>query len=190
MKLVFGLGNPGKTYDGTRHNVGFEVIDRVCSRVKASAECKKHHGIVREALLGTEKVWFVKPQTFMNLSGNCIRETVGFFRVDPKEVLIVTDDVSLSLGRLRARARGTHGGHNGLRSIQDALQTTDYSRLRIGVDAAGEKDLADHVLGRFRPSEKETIQAALERAADAVECWLREGIEPCMNRYNPAETGK
>ncbi len=190
MKLVFGLGNPGKTYDGTRHNVGFEVIDRVANRLRAEAECKKHSALVREALMGNEKVWLVKPQTFMNLSGRSVRETASFFRVDPKEILIVADDVSLTLGRLRARARGTHGGHNGLRSIQDALQTTDYPRLRIGVDSAGQKDLADHVLGRFRPVEKETIQAAMERAADAVECWLREGIDPCMNRYNSAETGK
>lgn len=186
MKLVFGLGNPGKTYDGTRHNVGFEVIDRLGKRLMALTEIRKHSGLVREANVGNEKVWLIKPQTFMNLSGNCVRETANFFRVEPRDILIVADDVSLPLGRLRARARGTHGGHNGLRNIQDVMQTTDYPRLRIGVDAAGQKDLADHVLGRFRPSERDLIQAALERAADAVECWLREGIEPCMNRFNPA----
>lgn len=190
MKLVFGLGNPGKSYEGTRHNIGYEVLDRVSARLMASAEKLQSKGLVREVLLGNEKVLLVKPQTFMNLSGQCVREIAGFFRVTPADVLVVTDDVSLPLGKLRVRAQGTHGGHNGLRNIQDVLQTTEYPRLRVGVDAAGERDLADHVLGKFKPHEREPIRDAVDRAADAVECWLRQGVGPCMNRFNTTEAAK
>ncbi|MSR79611.1 MAG: aminoacyl-tRNA hydrolase [Gemmataceae bacterium] len=190
MKLIFGLGNPGKTYEGTRHNIGFAVLDRLAERLLAGQEKLQSKGLVREIMLGDTKVLLVKPQTFMNLSGQCVREIAGFYRVIWPDVLVVADDVSIPLGKLRVRAQGTHGGHNGLRNIQDVAQTTEYPRLRVGVDAAGERDLVDHVLGRFKPHEREPIKDAVERAADAVECWLRQGIQTCMNQYNPTANPK
>ncbi len=190
MKLIFGLGNPGKTYEGTRHNIGFTVLDLLAIRLLAGQEKVQSKGIVREIMLGNNKVLLVKPQTFMNLSGQCVREIARFYRVIWPDVLVVADDVSIPLGKLRIRAQGTHGGHNGLRNIQDVAQTTEYPRLRVGVDAAGEKDLVNHVLGRFKPHERETIRDAVERAADAVECWLQQGIQTCMNRFNTTVVAK
>jgi len=180
MKVVVGLGNPGKRYDKTRHNVGFAVVDslaaggRFQSRFQADAA---------EILEGDQKVLLLKPQTFMNLSGRCVREAVDFFHVELADLLIVCDDINLPLGKLRFRPKGTHGGHNGLRDIQNHLGTTDYPRLRIGVDSPGE-DAVDHVLGRFRPGELPVIEEAVADAVEAIVCWIRNGIDKSMNQYN------
>ncbi len=130
------------------------------------------------------KVLLVKPQTFMNLSGRCVRQIVDFYQLPLEDLLIVADDINLPLGKLRARAKGTHGGHNGLRDIQNHLGTTEYARLRIGVGAPDEHDTVDHVLGRFRPSERAVIEEALQAAVQAADLWLNKGIGDCMNRYN------
>ena len=126
----------------------------------------------------------VKPDTFMNLSGRCVRQVVDFYQLPLEDLLVVCDDVNLPLGKLRFRPRGTHGGHNGLRDIQSHLGTTHYSRLRIGVGAPDEKEMIDHVLGRFRPAEKAVMDEAVETAAQAVLVWVAQGVEVCMNQYN------
>jgi PTH1 family peptidyl-tRNA hydrolase len=184
MKVVVGLGNPGKRYAGTRHNVGFDVIDALAEGPDVGRPQNRFQAEVREMLAGFEKVLLVKPETFMNLSGRCVRQVVDFYQVAPTELLVVCDDVNLPLGRLRFRPKGSAGGHNGLRDIQNHLGTADYARLRLGVSAAEEGELIEHVLGRFRPGERPVIDEAIREAQQAVLVWVRDGIEKCMNDYN------
>jgi PTH1 family peptidyl-tRNA hydrolase len=184
MKVVVGLGNPGSRYAATRHNVGFAVVDGLAEAPSFGKFRSQFTAQVGELMEGNEKVLLVKPETFMNLSGRCVRQIVDFYQVPLPDLLVVCDDVNLPLGKLRARARGTHGGHNGLRDIQNHLGTTEYARLRIGVDNPGEREMTDHVLGRFRPGEKSVIEEALGLAIQAVSTWIQQGIEVCMNRYN------
>jgi PTH1 family peptidyl-tRNA hydrolase len=188
MKIVVGLGNPGRQYDGTRHNVGYAVVDCLARAPGAGRFQSRFQAQVCELLEGDQKLLLVKPETFMNLSGRCVRTVLDFYQLPLTELLVVCDDINLPLGKLRVRARGTHGGHNGLRDIQNHLGTTEYSRLRIGVDAPRD-DAVDHVLGRFRPGERAVIDDAVQLAAQAVGVWARQGIEACMNQYN-AGTGK
>jgi PTH1 family peptidyl-tRNA hydrolase len=188
VKLVAGLGNPGSEYRGTRHNVGFDVIDLVASRHGLRFDAAPADAV--QAKWRTERalVLLVKALTFMNRSGPAIAEVARYYRVPPADVLIVSDDVNLPIGRLRARASGTEGGHNGLRSVAEAFGTIDYPRLRVGVGRGDDRrDLADHVLARFEPDERLEIAGAVARAADAVDAWVRRGIEDVMNVYNRAE---
>jgi PTH1 family peptidyl-tRNA hydrolase len=184
MHIVVGLGNPGKRYAGTRHNVGFDVVDALAESPNADRFRTRFQADVAELREGGETILLVKPQTFMNLSGQSVRQVVDFYQVPLENLLVVCDDINLPLGKLRFRAKGTHGGHNGLRDIQNHLGTTDYARLRIGVDAPDEDDAVDHVLGRFRPSELPLIDAAVSQAVQGVALWWQEGIEKCMNEYN------
>jgi PTH1 family peptidyl-tRNA hydrolase len=185
MKLVVGLGNPGKRYDNTRHNVGFVVVDALAASPRVGTAQSRFDADLAEWVEDGEKILLMKPQTFMNLSGRCVRAAVDFYQLELPNLLVVCDDMSLPLGKLRFRARGTHGGHNGLRDIQNHLGTTEYARLRIGVDVPGENsDAIDHVLGKFKPSEKSAIAEAIERGVQGVDLWVRQGIEKCMNQYN------
>ena len=185
MKLVVGLGNPGKRYDGTRHNVGFAVVDMLAAGPDVGGFQDRFDADVAEWHKDSEKILLLKPQTFMNLSGRAVREAVDFYQIDMADLLVVCDDMSLPLGKLRFRSRGTHGGHNGLRDIQQHLGTNEYSRLRIGVDVPGEeKDAIGHVLGKFKPSEKPAIEDALQLAVQGVVMWTGQGIQKCMNQYN------
>lgn len=184
MKVVVGLGNPGKKYEGTRHNVGFAVIDGLAQAPGVSGFQNRFDSQVAEFHDDAEKVLLVKPETFMNLSGRCVRQVLDFYQLGCADLLVVCDDINLPLGTLRFRARGTHGGHNGLRDIQSHLGTTEYPRLRIGVDAPPEEGAVDHVLGRFRPSERPVIEEAIEAAMQGVLLWVRQGIDRCMNDYN------
>jgi peptidyl-tRNA hydrolase, PTH1 family len=185
MKIVVGLGNPGKRYDGTRHNVGFAVLDALAQGPGVGRFQERFDAQVAEWLEGGEKILLLKPGTFMNLSGRAVRQAVDFYQVDGKDLLVVCDDINLPLGKLRFRARGTHGGHNGLRDIQAHLGTNEYARLRIGVGAPREEgEAVEHVLGRFRPSEKPIIVDSLAQAGQGVDLWVRQGIETCMNQYN------
>jgi len=184
MKIVVGLGNPGRKYDGTRHNVGFDVIDRLASAPGASSFSSRFQAQIAEVREDDEKVLLVKPETFMNLSGLAVRQLVDFYQVPTADLLVVCDDVNLPLGKLRFRARGTHGGHNGLRDIQNHLGATEYARLRIGVDAPGQGDMVDHVLGKFRPTERAAIDDGVALAVQATSVWIRKGIQACMNQYN------
>jgi PTH1 family peptidyl-tRNA hydrolase len=189
MKLVVGLGNPGSRYRGTRHNVGFAVLDSLAKGPDVTAAAGRFDSDVAEWRPDGQKVLLVKPLTYMNLSGRAVRQFVTFYQVALTDLLVVCDDVNLPLGRLRVRARGTHGGHNGLRDIQAHLGTTEYARLRIGVGGAVGRDLADHVLDRFRPGEQAVIADAVALAAQAVEVWVRQGVETCMNRFNAKGAG-
>jgi PTH1 family peptidyl-tRNA hydrolase len=191
MKLVAGLGNAGSRYRGTRHNVGFEVVDRVAARHGAVFESSPAEALAatwRRSEDAGSAVLLVKPLTMMNLSGEAVGALCRYYRVEAPDLLIVCDDVNLPLGRLRARAAGSEGGHNGLRSIAQHLGHTEYSRLRVGVGRGDERrDLADHVLARFAPDEQPVIEAAIVRAAEAVEAWVAAGILHVMNAYNRAD---
>ncbi len=182
-KIVVGLGNPGRRYDGTRHNVGFAVLDLLASGPRAGRFSSRFDAQIGELDEEDQRILLVKPETFMNLSGRCVRQVMDFYQAALTDLLVVCDDINLPLGKLRVRARGSHGGHNGLRDIQNHLGTAEYARLRIGVGAPDE-DAVDHVLGRFRPSEKPVIEDAIALAAQAVMVWVHRGIEVCMNEYN------
>jgi PTH1 family peptidyl-tRNA hydrolase len=188
VKLVVGLGNPGRRYAGTRHNVGFDVLDRLAARHRVDWESAPR-GIA--ALTGRWRerdVVIAKPLTFMNLSGHAIVGLLQFFKVALPDLLVVVDDANLELGRLRARPGGSAGGHNGLKSAIEALGTDAFARLRIGVGRGdARRDLADHVLARFDPEERAGVAEAVDRSADAVELFLAEGIAPVMNRFNRKE---
>lgn len=187
MKLIAGLGNPGAEYRGTRHNVGFEVVDRLASRHGGGWEAAKVDGVIARIRLGAEAVMLLKPLTYMNLSGDAVQGLAHYFRIDTPDLLIVADDVHLPLGRLRARTSGTEGGHNGLRSVILRLGTMDFPRLRVGVGRGdSRRELADHVLSRFDADEIPGIEAAIARAADAAETFVTDGIDVVMNRFNRA----
>jgi len=183
MKVVVGLGNPGKRYDGTRHNVGFAVIDSLAESPRAGRFQSRFQAQVCELVEDAGKLLLVKPETFMNLSGRCVREVMDFYHLPLTDLLVVCDDINLPLGRLRVRAKGTHGGHNGLRDIQNHLGTTEYARLRLGVDAP-RNEAIDHVLGRFSAAERKVIDDAVLLASQAVMVWAGRGVEACMNQYN------
>lgn len=190
MKLVIGLGNPGRQYAGTRHNVGFEVIDYLASGPGVGPAKAAFQSEVAEFTEGGEKVLLVKPQTYMNLSGRAVRAVVDFYKLAPADLLVVCDDFNLPLGKLRVRTKGSHGGQNGLRNIQEQLGTDEYARMRIGVGQPGPGEAVDHVLSRFKPGERAVVEEAVAAAAAGVLVWLRQGIEACMNRVNgPGEDG-
>ena len=184
MKVIVGLGNPGNRYAGTRHNVGYAVVDTLAESPRAGRAQSRFQAQIVELSEDAGKVLLVKPETFMNLSGHSVRQVIDFYQLPLDDLLIVCDDVNLPLGKLRFRARGTHGGHNGLRDIQAHLGTNEYSRLRIGVGAPDGSDLIDHVLGRFRPGEKAVVAEAVQTAVQAVLVWVERGVEACMNQYN------
>ncbi len=184
MKLIAGLGNPGPDYVGTRHNVGFEVADELARRHGLTFGAARAEALVAR-IRGAESVLLVKPLSYMNLSGRPVGELVRYYRIPLDQVLVVVDDVNLPLGRLRARARGSDGGHHGLRSVLEALGTPAVARLRLGVGRGDPaRELADHVLARFDPDERPQVAAMVEAAADAAELFCAEGIGAVMNRYN------
>lgn len=183
MKLVVGLGNPGPKYRDTRHNVGFWVIDELAARWQVNEGWRERDDALFVKRPGGSVL--VKPLTFMNLSGFAVSKLRQFFQVEPADLLVIVDEVALPLGRLRARAHGSAGGHNGLKSVIEQLGTTAFPRLRIGVGRGdARRDLADHVLSKFDPDERDTIQAATLRAADAAEMFIADGIERVMNTFN------
>jgi peptidyl-tRNA hydrolase, PTH1 family len=188
MKLIVGLGNPGAKYRGTRHNVGFEVLDLLARRANVAFDTAPVEAMQAKWRRPDEVVLLAKPLTFMNLSGTAVAGLVRFYKIEVPDLLMISDDVNLPLGRLRARATGSEGGHNGLRSIAESLGTIEYSRLRVGVGRGDmRRDLADHVLATFAPDELPGIEAAIARAADAAEMWISEGLAKMMNMYNRAE---
>ena len=191
MKLIVGLGNPGQQHEHTRHNVGFVVLDRLARRY-ASGEIarSKFHGAALDAQINGQRVLLLRPTTFMNRSGQSVAEASQFYKLDPESsLLVVVDDIALTCGMIRLRSEGGAGGHNGLADIEQKLATQEYSRLRIGIDAPGDIDQANYVLGRFRPDQQELVEPALEAAVDAAVCWALHGIDEAMNRFNHRNTG-
>lgn len=187
MKLIAGLGNPGRQYTGTRHNVGFEVLDLLARRHGLTFDAAPADALMARwrTPLVPGGVLLVKPLTFMNRSGIAVGELVRYFRVDVPDVLVIIDEAALDLGRLRARSRGSAGGHNGLKSIAEHLGTEEYPRLRLGVGRGdARRDLADHVLAKFEADEKPVVEAMIGRAADAVETFIDSGIESVMKTFN------
>ena len=188
MKVVVGLGNPGSEYRETRHNVGFLVADELARRWGVGDWREQYEALAVKTRCGDEAVVLAKPLTFMNLSGQAVAGLAGFYKVEASDVFVIADDVALPLGRLRARREGGAGGHNGLKSVIQHLGTQAFPRVRVGVGRGTERrDLVDHVLGRFEAGERETVSAAVLRAADATETFLREGIERVMSAFNAAE---
>lgn len=188
MKLIVGLGNPGREYRETRHNVGFMVADALADRWRVADQWReKSSALLARTGVGDAGVLLVKPLTFMNLSGEAVAAVAGFYKVEPADVLVIVDEAALPLGRLRARRDGSAGGHNGLKSLIQHLGTQAFPRLRVGVGRGDNgRELADHVLGRFEPDERETVSAAVLRAADATEMFISDGIERVMNAFNAA----
>lgn len=184
MKVIVGLGNPGPKYAGTRHNVGFDVLDYLAAAPGVGPFRSKFQALIAEAKEGDEPILLIKPETFMNLSGRAVRQVVDFYKLEPARVLIVSDDFNLPLGKLRVRAKGSHGGQNGLRNIQECLGTDEYPRLRLGVGQPGDGEAVDFVLSRFKPGERTAVEDAVAKAAEAVMVWVRQGIDACMNKAN------
>ncbi|MDD3218639.1 MAG: aminoacyl-tRNA hydrolase [Lachnospiraceae bacterium] len=186
MYLIVGLGNPGKKYEKTRHNMGFDTIDELIDKHNIPEAGKKFQALYGKGVLAQEKVILAKPLTFMNLSGESVREMVDYFKIDPEEELIVIyDDIDLDPGQVRIRAKGSAGGHNGIKSIIQHLGTQQFMRIKVGVGAKPKGwDLADYVLGQFSKEDRALVDDAIARSADAVEMIVRDGIDAAMNEYN------
>ncbi len=191
MKAIVGLGNPGPQYTGTRHNVGFDVVDELARRASASFESAPADALIAKWRQSDQVVLLVKPLTFMNLSGQAVGELARYFKIDAADLIVIVDEVHLPLGKLRARTRGSAGGHNGLKSIIAHLGD-EFSRVRVGVGRGGDqRNLADHVLSRFEKDEVAEVERMTARAADAAEMFIASGIEAVMNAFNggdPATT--
>lgn len=185
MYLIVGLGNPGEKYTFTRHNAGFLAIDYIAQNQRIEVKKIKHKAIIGEGTIAGEKVVLVKPQTYMNLSGQSIQELVSWYKIDVDKIIIIYDDVSLPVGSLRIREKGSAGGHNGIKSIIANLNTDVFTRIKIGVSAKPEDyNLADYVLGKFTKDEQKIIFETLEKVDAAVEEFIRNGAESAMNKYN------
>ncbi len=186
MYIIAGLGNPGKKYEGTRHNTGYGVLDILSQKYDIPLTSEKFRGLFGKGSIEGHQVLLVKPLTFMNLSGECLRPLTDYFKVEPKEgLLVISDDIDLPVGKIRIRTKGSAGGHNGLKNIVTLLGTDDFTRIKIGVGAKPpEWDLVDWVLGRFHEDDIPIMAEASETAAKAVSCILTEGAERAMNLYN------
>lgn len=185
MYIVVGLGNPGKQYENTRHNVGFNVIDILSKEYGISVTKIKHKALIGEGRIGTEKVILVKPQTYMNLTGETLIDIYKYYKVDLSNIIVIYDDIDLEVGKIRIRKKGSGGTHNGMRSITKCLGSTDFPRIRVGVSKPRlGQDLADFVLSRFRKEEAENIENGLEKSYRAVDAIIRENIDIAMNKYN------
>lgn len=185
MYVIVGLGNPGKQYDKTRHNVGFDVIDMLAKEYGISVTKIKHKALIGEGRIGTEKVLLVKPQTYMNLSGETLIDIYNYYKVDLENIVVIYDDIDLDVGKLRIRKKGSAGTHNGMRSIVKCLGSTEFPRVRVGVSKPMHgQNLADFVLSRFRKEEADDLAMGLEKACNAVDCIIRENLDLAMNKYN------
>ncbi len=185
MKLIVGLGNPGGKYEGTRHNIGFEVVEHLAQRHQADASRKKFDGELQECLIGSERILLLRPHTFMNLSGRSVRQAADFYKIEIEDVLLVCDDFHLDLGVLRLRARGSDGGQKGLADTIQQLGTNELARLRVGIGPVPDRwNAADFVLGKFAKTEQKLLATELIRICDAVDTWANQGITAAMNGFN------
>lgn len=185
MKIIFGLGNYGTKYAGTRHNMGFDTVTRLSDTLGIKLDTKRFKGLCGFGFIGAEKVVLVQPQTYMNLSGECVRAVLDFFKLTNKDIIVVYDDISLEPGQLRLRKKGSAGGHNGIKSIIAHLGTEEFDRVKVGVGAKPEGwDLADYVLSRFSREDEPLIRDAIKEAAKACESIILDGMDSAMNVYN------
>ncbi len=184
MYVIAGLGNPGKKYEGTRHNVGFEVIDYLAYRNKIDMKKVKHKALIGEGIIEGEKVMLVKPQTFMNLSGESILDICEYYKVSLNKLIVAYDDIDTDLGKLRIRKKGSGGTHNGMNNIIYSLQEDEFPRIRVGIGRPQGNALIPHVLGKFKDSEKEDIILSIRLASEAIESIIKEDIDKSMNKYN------
>jgi PTH1 family peptidyl-tRNA hydrolase len=184
--LLVCLGNPGKEYENTRHNIGFLVCDELERREGVKVNKLRYRALTGEVRLGKERVLVLKPQTYMNLSGEAVHLAGGFYKIPPDHVLVISDDVALPLGKLRIRAGGSAGGHNGLKNIIAHLGTDQFPRIRVGVGAPDhpERDMVDWVIGHFSQGERKVVDEAVKKALDAAECIMEKGVQEAQNRYN------
>lgn len=184
MKIIVGLGNPGRKYSSTRHNCGFRVLEEIAGHHRIEKEESKYDAIIAHLKIGQEKVLLVKPLSYMNLSGRPVQRLVNWFKIDLSELLVIYDDMDLEPGVLRIRASGGSGGHKGMKSIIESLgNNQNFPRIRVGIGRPP-VEVLDWVLGEFGPEEKPLVQAAIKRAAEAAEVWVKEGINRAMNEYN------
>lgn len=186
MYIIVGLGNPTKEYEGTRHNVGFEVIDRLADKYSISVDAKKHRAYIGKGMIAGQKVILAKPQTYMNLSGESVRSLLDYYKIDEEEeLLVVYDDISLDNGQIRIRAKGSAGGHNGIKNIIAHLGGQVFPRIKVGVGEKPPKyDLADYVLGHFSKAEQELMEEGYDKAIHAIELILQDEMNEAMNEYN------
>ena len=184
MYLIAGLGNPGKQYENTKHNVGFLTIDVLAEKLGIRVSKIKHKALTGEGFISGEKVILVKPQTYMNLSGESIREILSFYKADPERLVVIYDDIDLPMGSLRIRKKGSAGTHNGMKSIIYQIVSEDFPRVRIGIGGERKGDLADYVISGFRKEDRKTVEDSILRAADAVICTVEKGIDIAMGEYN------
>lgn len=185
MKVIVGLGNPGKKYENTRHNIGFAAIDYIAEKEGININTGKHKALVGSGYINGVKVLLVKPQTFMNLSGESLRPIMDFYKLEPEDFLVIFDDIDLDVGRIRIRRKGSAGGHNGIKSIISHLGSMEFPRIKIGVGAKPPGyDLADYVLGHFSKADQEILQERFEDVYDAVKLIVGDDITEAMNRHN------
>lgn len=183
--LIAGLGNPDKKYEQTRHNAGFNAVDRLAEELGVRITEKKFKGLAASAVRRGIKLILLKPQTYMNLSGESVREAAEYYRIDPEHIIVLYDDINFECGRMRVRAKGSAGGHNGIKSIISCIGSEDFPRVRIGVGAKGEKtDLAAHVLGRFDAEDRQVMEKVYVEAGEAALCIIDSGVPAAMNRFN------
>ncbi len=183
--LIVGLGNPGKDYENTRHNVGFWTIDEIARRCGVTVNKQEKRAMTADATLAGKRVLLAKPQTFMNSSGEAVRPLLDFYKIELSQLIVIYDDIDIPLGTVRIRKEGSHGGQNGLRSVIQHVGSQNFARIRLGIGRpSGRKDPSGHVLGPFRGDDEITARLMVDRAANAVETWLRDGIELAMTRHN------
>ena len=190
MYVICGLGNPGKKYANTRHNMGFITIDQLAEKHDIKVDKVKFKALVGEGRIAGQKVLLVKPQTYMNLSGESVQEVMHFYKLDPEELIVIYDDLDLEAGALRLRKFGSAGTHNGMRSVVQHLNSDRFPRIRLGIGANGKRDIIDHVIGGFTKEEVPVLEEAVTKAVAAVECMLAEGIDRAMSQYNSKKKSK
>jgi peptidyl-tRNA hydrolase, PTH1 family len=184
-RLIVGLGNPGREYQGTRHNVGFDLVDLIARIYKMNVTKSSGNALIGDGMVGGDRLYLMKPQTYMNLSGEALSHFLRNKPLPSSHIMVITDDIHLPFGKIRLRMAGSDGGHNGLKSIASHLRTRDYPRLRIGVGSPGDPaHQVDYVLGKFSRSEQKQMEETLETAAAAVSVWMAEGGEAAMNKFN------
>lgn len=184
MKVIVGLGNPGKDYKDTRHNIGFMVLEELASRYTVERQDCKFDAIIGHIRINNEKVLLVKPLTYMNLSGRAVQPIIHWYKLDINDLMVVCDDMDLPSGTLRIRPKGGTGGHKGIKSITERMGSGDFARMRVGIGRPDGRDSVDWVLGKLQGEEKEHMIQTIKTSADALEIWVKNGIEKTMNTYN------